>query len=258
MKVDGCNNRVGSCWVVKKTFIITLIIGLIISASGCETKVENDKDSSSTAKLTDQKIYQLPIEKTKEQYTIEDFKSLYTEYLKLNNIHLNSSPENDKTEMSKEDRLKYYIISDITPENVKKEIGCQIFKVNYTCESYVIHKGELFRIGFGFGGYGVVTLTTCDFEEDGQKDLIYTFSWGSGLHRSHIGIFDFSGKKEIWLDFVQLNEDITLEKLSDNSFNVYTADLEMKEELNFTKPIIAQKEIVAKVGAKSAVVEVIP
>ncbi len=75
---------------------------------------------------------------------------------------------------------------------------------------------------------------------------------------SHIGIFDFSEKKETWLDFVQLNEDIVLEKLSDNSFNFYTADLEMTEELNYTKYIITPKEIVAKVTAKSGSVEVTP
>lgn len=243
---------------MKRIFFLTLILGLIVSVLGCETKVENDKDSASTVNLTVQKIYQLPMEKIKEQYSIEDFKSLYAEYLKLNHIDLKTSPENNKTEMSMEDQVKYYTISDITPENVKKEIGCQIFKVNYTCESYVIHKGEFFRIGFGFGGFGVVTLTTCDFNENGQKDLIYTFSWGSGLHRSHIGIFDFSEKKETWLDFVQLNEDIVLEKLSDNSFNVYTADIEMKEELNYTKHIIDPKEIVAKVKAKSWSAEVTP
>ena len=243
---------------MKKVLFLTLILGLIVSISGCETKVKNNKYRASTVNLAAQKIYQLPLEKIKDQYSIEDFKSLYTEYLKLNHIDLNTSPENDKTEMSKEDQLKYYSVSDITPENVKKEIGCQIFKINYTCESYAIHKGEFFRIGFGFGGYGVVTLTTCEFDENGQKDLIYTFSWGSGLHRSHIGIFDFSEKKETWLDYVRLNEDIVLEKLSDNSFNVYTVDLEMEEELNYTNIIITQKEIVAKVTDKSGSVEVTP
>lgn len=229
-----------------------------MSILGCETKVGNDKDGSSIANHMAHEIYKLPIEKIKEQYSIEDFNGFYTEYLKLNNIDIKTSAEDDKTGMSKEDQLKYYKTYDITPENVKKEIGCQIFKVNDTCESYVIHKGEFFPIGLGFGGYGVVTLTTCDFDEDGQKDLIYTFSWGSGLHRSHIGIFNFSEKKETWLEFVQLNEDIVLEKLSDNSFNVYTSNLEMEEELNYTKYIIVPKEIVAKVSAKDRSVEVLP
>ncbi|KUO53013.1 MAG: hypothetical protein APF76_12605 [Desulfitibacter sp. BRH_c19] len=244
---------------MKKIFFMALILGLLlVTMLGCETKAEDEKDNSSINNHTVQKIYKVPIEKIKKQYSIEDFNELYTEYLKLNNIDIKTSAEDDKTGMSKEDQLKYYTISDITPENVKKEIGCQIFKVNYTCESYVIYKGEFFPIGFGFGGYGVVTLTTCDFDEDGQKDLIYTFSWGSGLHRSHIGIFDFSEKKETWLDFVQLNEDIVLEKLSDSIFNVYTTDLELKEKLNYTRYIIAPKKIVAKVIAKRGSVEVTP
>lgn len=76
------------------------------------------------------------------------------------------------------------------------------------------------------------------------------------MHRSHIGVFDFSEKKEIWLDFVQLNEDMVLEKLSDSSFDVYSADLKMKEELNYSKYIITAKDIVAKVAVESGSVEV--
>lgn len=243
---------------MRKIFFLALILGVIISVFGCASKYGNDKGSSTTDNLTVQKIYQLPTDKIKGQYSIEDFNGFYAEYLRLNNIAENTSSKDDKTGLPKEDQLKYYTISDITPENIKKEIGCQIFKVNYTCETYVIYKGEFFRIGFGFGGMGVVTLATCDFDEDGQKDLIYTFSWGSGLHRSHIGVFDLSEKKEIWLDFIQLNEDIVLEKLSDNSFDVYTSVLEMKEELNYTQYKIHSKRKVAKVTAKNRNIIVIP
>lgn len=243
---------------MKKILCLALILGWAISLPGCGARVEDDSDTSSTGSLTEQKIYRLPADKIKEQYSVEDFKELYTEYLKLNNINIKTSAEDDKTGMSEEDRLKYYTIYDITPENIKKEIGCQIFKVNYTCETYVIHKDEFFRIGFGFGGFGVVSFAICDFAGDGQKDLIYTFSWGSGLHRSHIGIFDFTDKKETWLDFVQLNEDIVLEKLSDKSFNVYTADLEIKEDLNYSQFIISVDKEVAEVTAKSGNAEVVP
>lgn len=243
---------------MRKIFFLILILGLIASVLGCVAKDGNDKGSFKTDNLTVQKIYQLPKDKIKDQYSIEDFKDFYVGYLRLNSIAENTSSEDDKTGLSKEDQLKYYTIFDITPENIKKEIGCQIFKVNYTCETYVIHNGEFFTIGFGFGGMGVVTVTTCDFDEDGQKDLIYTFSWGSGLHRSHIGVFDLSEKREIWLDFIHLNEDIVLEKLTDNSFDVYASVLEMREDLNYTHYKIDLKRKVAEVTAKNRNVVVIP
>jgi hypothetical protein len=197
-----------------------------------------------TSNFSHQKIFKIPLKEQKESYSVEDFKLLYSEYLKLNNMELLTSPENDKTEMSKESRLKYYTIDDITPKNIKEEIGCQIFKVNYTCETYIVNKSKVYAIGLGFGGYGVVNIESCDFDNDGHKDLIYTFSWGSGLHRSHIGIFNFAKETEEWLNFQQMNEDIVLQKVSDTNFNVYIAKVS-SENLDFIHLELSKQEQVA-------------
>lgn len=41
-----------------------------------------------------------------------------------------------------------------------------------------------------FGGYGFVNAVPCDFDNDGNKDLLVASSWGSGMHRSIISVFN--------------------------------------------------------------------
>jgi hypothetical protein len=219
---------------------------IVLYIAGCKSIGNPVVSTASSSNPIDKETYQIPSDQQKESYSVEDFKHLYSEYLKLNNTELETSPESDKTEMSGEDKLKYYTIYEITPEDVKEEIGCQIFKVNYTCETYVIHKSKLFAIGFGFGGNGITDIKTCNFDGDGQKDLIYTFSWGSGIHRSHIGVFNFSKEQEEWLDFQQVDKDIILEKNSDNNFDIYTAKIS-QANLDFVHLKLSREEHIADV-----------
>jgi hypothetical protein len=211
------------------------------------TDAKKEESISPSLITPGQKVYNIPAKQQKQNYSVEDFKQLYSEYLKLNNITLATSPEDDKTQMSKEDKLKYYTIYDITPKEVKEEVGCQIFKINYSCETYVVYKSKVFHIGFGFGGLGIVSLMTCDFDGNGQKDLIYTFSFGSGLHRSQIGVFNFSKEKEEWPNFSQLNNDVMLEKISDDNFKIYIAKVE--DVINFIHFNLSKQEYVANVNS---------
>lgn len=250
---------------VSKFNVVLKVEDIKTSKQLAETNIEIEKDTegnynivknkAQNTTLLEQKTYEIPSDQRKESYSVEDFNNLYSQYLKFNNIHLGTSPVNDKTGASKEDQLKYYTIYDITPKEVKEEIGCQIFKVNYSCETLVIYKSKVCSIGFGGGGSGVVSLTTCDFDGNGQKDLIYTFSWGSGLHRSHIGVFNLSKEKEEWLDFVQMNKDVMLEKISDNNFKIYNADVSL-QALDFIHFKLSRQEHVADVQSIAGKTEV--
>ena len=190
-------------------------------------------------------IYKIPAEKIKKKYSVTDFKNIYKEYLRFHN-------ENLETFLKKDEEREDYKIHDITPADVKKELNCQIFKVNNNCESYLIYKGELFKIGIGFGGFGVTDLKVCNFDGNGQKDLIYIFSWGSGLHRSQIGIFDFSKKKETYLNFVQKMEDLQLEKISNSKFNIYSTELTSKD----SKLVFIKKKLLAKITSTNQTINI--
>jgi len=92
--------------------------------------------------------------------------------------------EKDKKLKLSNEELNAFV--DITPEAVFSETACQVFKNGKTCESYLLCEGTLYTLGIGFGGLGLVDMATSDFDNNGKKELLYTYSWGSGLHRSCI------------------------------------------------------------------------
>ena len=54
---------------------------------------------------------------------------------------------------------------------------------------------EVYTLCEWFGGYGFVNAVPCDFDNDGNKDLLVASSWGSGLHRSIISVFNSTTKE---------------------------------------------------------------
>jgi len=131
-----------------------------------------------------------------------------------------------------QDLLEREIYVDITPGAVLDEIGVQIFKDSEWCSAYLMDDDFIYPLGVWFGGYGVVDIKTCDFDGNGTKDILFTYSWGSGLHRSLIGLFDMSTMMETVIydssdegnDEAFISCDLVLEKKSDDDFEVYIAD----------------------------------
>lgn len=116
---------------------------------------------------------------------------------------------------------------NITPEIVSKETDCMIFKFADSCASFLLYDNLIYPLGEFFGGLGIVDIKLCDFDNNGKSDLLYTYSWGSGLHRSLIGHFNLETRKETTLDYAYLNEDMVLKKTAQSEFSVYHADVEI-------------------------------
>jgi hypothetical protein len=183
---------------LKKAILLLSIVTLIILISGCDKK-----DIQQAAKW-----------KRKE---FIEFRAIFSDYSKKHNLRL-SDEEMDS-------------FLDITPPSVFEETGCQIFKNGKTCESYLLYEVSLYTLGIGFGGLGIVDIETCKFKENEKKGLLYTYSWGSGLHRSGLGYFNLSEKRESDVDISSdkplgfIQEDLVLKKISDTRFEVYTANI---------------------------------
>jgi hypothetical protein len=247
---------------VGKIFLVFSLCIFLLLIAACQdfSTASNGKKVKSTTTgepgLVESKIYEIPFKQRKNNYSVEDFKALLDGFDKINNIAKRESLENDKTGMSEADKQKYYRIFEMTPERVKKEIGCQIFKLNNSSETFVVYKSKVYRIGFGFGGFGVINIESCDFDADGKKDLIYAFSWGSGMHRSNIAVLSLSNDHEEWLDFIQLNEDVVLEKVSDSNFKVQIAKVN-SEDWGLTKALATNKVPVAEVKSINGKIQVI-
>lgn len=79
---------------------------------------------------------------------------------------------------------------NVTPPQVASETDMKIFKFSDSCISLVLLDDQIYNLCESFGGYGFVNAIPCDFDNDGNKDLLIASSWGSGMHRSIISVFN--------------------------------------------------------------------
>lgn len=99
---------------------------------------------------------------------------------------------------------------NITPDFIADNSDFMIFKYRESTESFIMYQGEVYSIGTCFGGCGITSMALADLNKDGQYELYYTFSWGSGLHRSQIGYFDPANKEVTIFDYSLLSSDMML------------------------------------------------
>lgn len=86
---------------------------------------------------------------------------------------------------------------NVTPASVAMQTNIKIFKFSDSCVSLALIDGKVYSICESFGGYGFVNAVPWDYDEDGNLDLLVASSWGSGLHRSIISIFNTRTKESI-------------------------------------------------------------
>jgi hypothetical protein len=84
-------------------------------------------------------------------------------------------------------------LREITTDDVWERLRVQVFQITEgppSYRTYVVRDGRAEQIGEGFGGYGVVSMCAADLNGDGADELVYSFSWGSGIHRSRLAYAD--------------------------------------------------------------------
>lgn len=86
-------------------------------------------------------------------------------------------------------------VYNVTPLGVAGKTDYKIFKASDSCASFIVIDGEIYSICDYFGGYGFVNAIPCDYNEDGIVDLLVASSFGSGLHRSVISMFNGATKE---------------------------------------------------------------
>jgi hypothetical protein len=155
------------------------------------------------------------------------------------------------------DDSKYAEYTDITPASMtgKGGKGFSVLKNKNDCDSVLYLDGGFYPLGIGFGGCGV-----CDMKYYPDSDiayLIFTYSWGSGLHRSHIGVFDLDKKETVFTSDPFLNIDIMLSDSTDGIFDVYHADIEIGEDFVNLTPTQREKLAVLTISGEEIRCEVI-
>ncbi len=86
---------------------------------------------------------------------------------------------------------------NVTPLSVATQTDIKIFKFSDSCVSLALIDGEVYSICESFGGFGFVNAVPWDYDGDGNLDLLIASSWGSGLHRSIISVFNTTTKESI-------------------------------------------------------------
>jgi hypothetical protein len=92
-----------------------------------------------------------------------------------------------------------FAVVDLTTDATWERLRMQVVKVKdgpvEASETFVLRGDKVHRIGRGVGGDGVTSVVVADLAGDERPLLIYAFAWGSGLHRSQIGVLDLHGKE---------------------------------------------------------------
>ena len=84
---------------------------------------------------------------------------------------------------------------NVTTENVRTQTNAKIFKFSDSCASFVLIDDKVYELCQSLGGYGFINAVPCDFDNDGNKDLLISSSFGSGTHRSEISVFNTKTKQ---------------------------------------------------------------
>lgn len=113
---------------------------------------------------------------------------------------------------------------EITPSFIKENSNYKVFKYVLSCASFLLYKNKVHQLGAYFGGFGIVDARLADLNHDGKDEFYFTFSWGSGLHRSQAGYFDPVHEKVIFFEFAHLNRDLVFRKTDQDGIYLYDWD----------------------------------
>lgn len=123
---------------------------------------------------------------------------------------------------------------NITPDFVADNSDYMIFKYSASTESFLMYDSEVYSIGTCFGGYGITSMALADLNRDGQYELYYTFSWGSGIHRSQIGYFEPVKKEVTVFDYELYDYDMMLTVNEAGDLCVNSAALDINSCVDFS------------------------
>ncbi|MCL6460065.1 MAG: M56 family metallopeptidase, partial [Gorillibacterium sp.] len=139
---------------------------------------------------------------------------------------------------------------NITPAAVKENSDYKIFKYAASSASFLLYDGKVYPLGEWFGGSGVTSIKLADLDEDGQNELYFTYSWGSGLNRSYAAYFNPTTQQVTTFSSAHLNKDLMVVDNGSGGLALYEASFTSMDsfvniEMKATKHI---SDIVFKEG----------
>ncbi len=141
------------------------------------------------------------------------------------NAHKDQCPRNDHPKLK-----------EITTTEIRQRLRAQVFRVRDNAwtlggfDAYLVKDGKAYPMSVGFGGWGLMEMWVFDINGDSNEDLVYVYSFGSGMHRSMVEAyrFDAQSPKKIATNFAVL-ADIGLRKQNEHRLDVYSMNLRLGE-----------------------------
>lgn len=96
---------------------------------------------------------------------------------------------------------------NVTPLELSASTDIEIFKFSDTFAAFALIDGEVYQICNYFGGYGFINAVPCDFDGDGNCDILISSYWGSGIGRTEISVFNTETKESTLLYTTLLEDD---------------------------------------------------
>jgi Tol biopolymer transport system component len=115
-------------------------------------------------------------------------------------------------------------LEELTTDEIWDTLRVQIFRIRdgpYARESFLVRNQIVVPMGAAYGGQGLTSLELSDLDGDGIAELLFTSSFGSGIHQSRISMYAPAYEQYgiVGADFGFLG-DIGLFKLSEKEIGV--------------------------------------
>jgi hypothetical protein len=115
-----------------------------------------------------------------------------------------------------------FSLTELTTDEVWQRLRAQVFQVNdgYNMfNTYLIKNKEIVPLGTGVGGMGLTSMCVADLDQDGNPELVYTYSWGSGIHQCRVAMYsaDLPAPYSLEARIVYDGNDWTVEKQDDQT-----------------------------------------
>jgi hypothetical protein len=111
---------------------------------------------------------------------------------------------------------------ELTTDETWSRLHVQVFKITggpREDDGYLIDSGRVIMFAPGFGGWGLMSMCVTDLESSGVPELLFTYSWGSGVHRSVFAAYsrDWPEDQGIRTGSVVFDDDLLLWKCDDQT-----------------------------------------
>ena len=144
---------------------------------------------------------------------------------------------------------------NITPDYIKDNTDYEIFKYSQSSASLLLYENHVYQLGGYFGGTGITNTALADINRDGQYELYFTFSWGSGLHRSQVGYFDPALEEVVIFDYVKFDIDLMF---TEQNNNLVINKAKFSDRPSFVEFSVTAKEEYGIIEYRNGFIQLIP